>query len=237
VERVLPNATVKTRMSALAVGLAVDWYTADAAIVELCDKNLPDPKAAPMVAFLSADGAWVDGYSGWIEPVDFLKVVARAEASPLLHAKPEVRKALEKPAASATAAAAKADWKTVLTAAREAKKSMGRCPERTAIANAEKQARNWAAGELDAIAQAAATGGDLAALRKRLTAVKAPFAGEPEAADVDTGLKALQRLAFVREVEAGGNPARDLRPRSAEPFQGTRWTAVFDKPTTPPPGK
>jgi hypothetical protein len=230
VERVLPHATIKDRMAALAVGLAVDWYEGDPAILELCTKNLPEPLNAPMVAFLTSDGTFVDGFAGWIEPPDFVKVLARAEASPLLLASPAVRKQLEKPAAAATAAAAKGERKAVLAAARDARRTTGRCAERKAIADAEQQARAWAEAQLAGVAQQAAAGGDLAPLRKQLAAVKQQFAGEPEAADADTGTKALQRLQVVREVEAAPNPARDLRERSAAPFRGTRWEAIFAKP-------
>ncbi len=229
-ERVLPHPTVKDRMSALVVGLAVDWYTADPTIEQLCAKNLPDPRQAPMVGFLTSDGAWVDGYSGWIEEADFVKVLTRVEKSPLLLATAAVRKQLEKHAAAVGPAADKGDWQTVLIAAREANKSTGRCPERDAIKAAEKKAREWAAAELDAVVQQAKAGGDMAALRKKLGVVKQKFAGEPEAADVDTGMKALQKLTLVREVEATGNPARDLRERHGAPFKDTRWIALFDKP-------
>jgi hypothetical protein len=224
-------------MSALAVGLAVDWYTADPAIMALCDQNLPDPKAAPMVAFLTTDGAWIDGYSGWIEPADFAKVLARVEASPLRQATAAVQQQLVKPAAAATAAAAKGDWKPVLAAAREAAKSTGACAERTAIRAAEQQARAWVEEQFAACIREASSGGDLAPVKKRLAAVKQHFAGEPEAADAETGAKAIQRLQVVREVEAAPNPARDLRDRSAAPYQGTRWTALFVKPATDAPGK
>lgn len=226
----MPDAKVKDRLSAIAVGLAVDWYTADPAIEELCAKSLPDPRQAPMVGFLTCDGNWVDGYSGWLDTPDFLKVLVRVEQSPLLNARPEVRKQLEKHAAAVGAAAEKGDWQPVLIAAREEKKSTGRCPERDAIRAAEKKAREWAAAELDGVVQQAKAGGDIVALRKKLGVVKQKFAGEPEAADVETGLKALQKLALVREVEAGGNPAKDLRERNAAPFKGTRWTAMFEKP-------
>lgn len=226
----MPDPKVKDRLSALVVGLAVDWYTADPAIEELCTKNLRDPINAPMVAFLRADGTWVDGFSGWIETPDFLKVLERVEKSPLLEATAAVRKQLDKPAAAVRLATDKGDWQTVLIAAREEKKSIGRCPERDAIRAAEKKARDWAAGELDGVVQQAKAGGDLAALHKKLGVVKQKFAGEPEAADVDIGTKALQKLALMREVEAAGNPARDLRERNAAPFKGTRWVALFDKP-------
>lgn len=50
------------------------------------------------------------------------------------------------------------------------------------------------------------------------------------------GIKAMARLANVCEVEAGANAARDLRERSAAPFQGTRWVAIFAR-QQPPAGK
>ncbi|MFY9344353.1 MAG: hypothetical protein WAT39_17810 [Planctomycetota bacterium] len=233
----LTAAPIKQRIGELAIGFAADCDSPDSGIDELLHANLPNASSLPFVAFLSPDGQWVAGASGFQDNQALLALLDKAAASPVLNARPEVRKALEKPAAAAAAAAPKADWKTVLAAAREAAKSTGRCPERKAIAEAEKLARDHAAAELDAIVQAAAGGGDLAALRKRLVALKAPFAGEPEAADCDNGYKALQRLQVVREVEAGGNPAKDLRPRSAEPWKGTRWTAIFDKPAAPPAGK
>ncbi|HEX6811030.1 MAG TPA: hypothetical protein VF384_05335 [Planctomycetota bacterium] len=219
-------------MSALAVGLAVEWYSADPAIEALCTKNLPEPRQAPMVGFLTPEGSWIDGYSGWKDTPDFLPVLERVEQSPLRNAAPAVRKQLEKHAAAVGPAADKGDWQPVLIAAREAKKSSGRCPERDAIQAAEKKAREWVAAELDAVVQQAKVGGDNVALRKKLGVVKQKFAGEPEAADVETGLKALTKLNLVREVEAGGNPARDLRERHAAPFKGTRWAAMFDKPAT-----
>jgi hypothetical protein len=224
---------IKSRLGGLAIGLAVDCDNPAPGIEELIRANLPDASTLPFVAFLTPDGHWVVGASGYQDSAKMQALLDKAAASPLMDAKPDVRKSLEKPAAAATAAAAKSDWKTVLGAAREARKSTGRCVERKAIVEAEKLARAWAAAELSAVVEGATGGGELAPLRKRLAAVKTPFVGEPEATDCDNGLKALQRLQVVREVEAGGNPAKDLRPRSAEPFKGTRWTALFDKPAGP----
>ena len=186
-----------------------------------------------MVAVLTAAGEWVDGFSGWIEQADFVKVLDRVEKSPLLQAKPAVRKQLEKPAAAVGAAADKADWPVVLAAAREARKTNGRCPERDAIIAAEIKARAWAAAEIDSVVQAAKSSADFAPLRKKLAFVKQKFTGEPEATDADTGLKALTKLALVREVEATGNPAKDLRERHAAPFKDTRWVALFEKAAAP----
>jgi hypothetical protein len=237
VQRVLAASPIKERIGALAIGLAADCDAPEQEVDEVLHKNLPGASTLPFVGFLTFDGEWIDGASGYLEPAELQALLDRVEKSPLLDAKPAVRKQLEKPAATATAAAAKSDWKAVLVAAREAAKSTGRCPERTAIRAAEQQARAWATGELDGVVKDAAAGAELPPLRKRLAAVRGHFAGEPEAADVDTGLKALQRLQVVREVEAAPNPARDLRERSAAPYQGTRWTAVFTKPAADAPAK
>jgi hypothetical protein len=235
VQRVLTATPIKQRIGELAIGYAADCDRSDSDIGELLSTNLPDAKMLPFVAFLTPTGQWITGASGYQEPHELIALMNTAAASPLMNAAPEVQKALAKPAATATAAAAKGDWKPVLAVAREAKKTTGRCPERTAIAAAEKQARDYAAAEFAAVLAAAATPGDLAPLKKRLTALKAPYAGEPEATDCDTGLKALQQLQFVRDVEARGNPAKDLRARTAEPFQGTRWTALFVPAAAAPP--
>jgi hypothetical protein len=229
VQRELTSPTIKDRIGKAAVGLAADCDAGEQTVSELMHANLPDASALPFVAFLTPDGQWINGASGYQEARQLAALLDVAEKSPLLDASAAVQKQLEKHAASATAAVAKNDWKAVLAAAREARKSTGRCPQRTAIADAEKLARAWAESQLAGVAQQAAAGGDLAPLRKQLAAVKQQFAGEPEAADADTGTKALQRLQVVREVEAAPNPARDLRERSAAPFQGTRWQTIFAK--------
>lgn len=236
-QRVLGAQPLKKAIGELAIGLAVDCDDPEEAVEDLIRANLPDASRLPFVAFLTPDGRWILGASGYQEMQKMQQMLTEANASPLLNASAEVQKALAKTAASATAAAEKGDWKAVLTAASQAKKTKGRCAERTAIAVAEAKARGHAAAELDAVVAAARKGEDLAALRKRLTELRRPFAGEPEAVECDTGIKALQRLQLVREVEARGNPAKDLRPRSKEPFAGTRWTAVFDLPTESAPDK
>ena len=228
---------VKPKIQALAVGLAADCDAAEQEVEALMRANLPDASSLPFVALLTPDGRWIDGYSGWKEEPAFLQLLAKAEKSPLLEATAAVRKQLEKHAGTVGAAAEKGDWQAVLVAAREERKSVGRCPERDVIKGAEKKAREWAAAELDGVVQQAKAGGDIVALRKRLGVVKQKFAGEPEAADVETGLKAMQKLGLVREVEAGGNPAKDLRERNSAPFKGTRWIAMFDKPAPAEAGK
>lgn len=226
-ESVLAAEAIKKNIGELAIGYAVDCDAPDSDIGALLRSKIPNAKMLPFIGFLTPAGEWIDGASGFQEIEDMTALVARAAGSPLRNAKPEVRAALVKPAAGVTAAADKSDWKTVLAAARVAKQSTGRCPERTTIEAAEKKARDYAVAEFTAVLQAAGVSKDLAPLRKRVTALKTPFAGEPEAADCDVGLKALQKLQFVRDAEARGNPQKDLRTRTAAEFQGSRWFDLF----------
>jgi hypothetical protein len=232
VERALKDGRIQPKMRTLAVGLAADCDAPEPLVADLMNTNLAGATSLPLVAFLTPDGRFIEGYSGWMDEPEFVQLLARVEKSPLLDAAPAVRKVLAKHAAAVGPAVEKGDWQVVLVAAREAKKSIGRCPERAAIQAAAKQARAWAAAELARVVEEAPTATDLAGLRKVLAGVRQKFAGEPEAADADNGGKALQQLAQVRQAEAGGNPARGLRERQAAPFQGTRWTAVFAKPAT-----
>jgi hypothetical protein len=233
VERVLPSAEIKARIAALTVGLAADCDAGDQEFGQFMHDHLPTAEVLPFAAFLTADGKWIDGFSGFKDAAKFAEVLTAVEKSPLLDATPAVRKQLEKIAATATAAATRSDWKAVLTAARDAGKSTGRCPERTAIKAAEKQARDWAAAQLDAAVQTASSGGDLAPARKALADVKRHFAGEPEGAQAETGAKAVLRLTQIRDAETLPNPAHDLRDRAAATFTGTRWSAIFAKPPAP----
>ncbi|MEQ1632626.1 MAG: thioredoxin family protein [Planctomycetota bacterium] len=237
VTEVLTNSAIKQRLGEVAIGYAVDCDQPDSDIRDMLLSKIPDAKMLPFIAFLTPTGEWVNGASGFQEVAAMAGLVKEAAATPLMDAKPEVRAALAKAAAAATPAADKGDWKAVLAAARVAKQSTGRCPERVAIAAAEQKARDYAEAEFAAVLEAANAGGDLASLRKRLTTLKAPFAGEPEAADCDLGLKALPKLQFVRDVESRGNPAKDLRPKTAEAFKGSRWTALFVPPAAPAEAK
>ena len=227
--RALPNAQIKPRLGAAAIGLAADCDAPEPALEQLFAAHMADATSLPFVAFLTPDGRWIDGYSGWKEEPELLDVIGRAEKSPLLDATPAVRKQLEKAAAAATAGVEKSNWKPVLDAAREAAKTIGRCPERTAIKAAEQAARDWAKKELDAAADEARIGTDVKGARKRLAEVKKHFAGQPEAADADVGAKAILRLTQIREAEAMPNPKKDLRETAAAQYPGTRWATIFDK--------
>jgi hypothetical protein len=230
VERVLPSPEVKARIASLAVGLAADCDAPEDAVEELMRAHLGGATMLPFAGFVTHDGKWVGGFSGNQDAAAFAGVLASAEKSPLLDATAAVRKQLEKPAKTATAAAARGDWKSALGAVREAGKSTGRCPERDRIKAADRQAREWAAAQFAAAVEEAGSGGDLAPARKRLAEIKRHFAGEPEAAEAELGSKAVQRLTQIRDAETLPNPARDLRDKAAAMFQGTRWAAIFVKP-------
>jgi hypothetical protein len=229
-ERALPDPRIKPLLSAAAVGLAADCDAAEPGVAQLFTSNMPGARSLPFVAFLTPDGRWIDGYSGWKEEAELLEVILRAEKSPLLNAEPAIRKQLEKAAAAAAGATEKGNWKPVLDAAREATKTVGRCPERTAIKTALQSARAWAEKELGSAADEARTQLDLVEPRKRLAQVKKHFAGEPEAADADAGTKAMQRLTQIREAEKLPNPKKNLREVAAEQFKNSRWSAIFTKP-------
>lgn len=229
-QRVLPAASIKAKIGALAVGLAADCDDPEAAVDKLMREHLPGASTLPFAGFITHDGKWVGGFSGYKDEAAFQTVLTAAAASPLLDATPAVRKQLEKVSAAATAAAERGDWKAVLKAAQQAAKSNGRCPERDAVKAAEARARAWAAEQLDAAAQEARAGGDLAPVRKRLADVRRQFAGEPEADEADVGAKAVRRLTQILDAEKMPNPAHDLREKAAAMFKNSRWAKIFAAP-------
>jgi len=234
VERVLPSPEIKSRIAGLAVGLAADCDDPEPGLEEVMHSHLPDAKTLPFAGFVTPDGKWVDGWSGYKDAGELAAVLTAVEQSPVLLATPAVRAQLGKLAEVATAAAERGDWKAVLRAWREGDATTGRCEERVALAAAEKRARDWVAAQFAEVIRDCTSGADLAAARKKLADVRSQFAGEPEAAEADAGAKALVRLQQIRAAEARPNPARDLREKAAQPYQGTRWTAVFDNAPAAP---
>lgn len=220
-------------MAVAVIGLATDCDAPEDAVEKLVRAHLATASTLPFVAFLTPDGAWIDGYSGHRDGPGLLEMLTKAERSPLLDATPAVRKRLEKLAKSAATAAEKGDWKTVLAAARDAGKTFGRCEERTTIRAAEQQARAWAAEQLTAAVDEARAGGDLAPVRKRIADVRRQFGDEPEGTDAEQGQKAVLRLTQIRDAETQPNPKRDLREKAAETFAGTRWASIFARPSAP----
>jgi hypothetical protein len=228
-ESVLPAADVKARLAALAVGLAADCDAPENAVEQLMRANLSGASALPFVAFVTHDGRWVTGYAGYKDTAGFLKVLDTTERSPVLQATPAVQKKFAALAAVAAKAAEKADWRTVLKAGKDGAKLMGRCPERDALAGHVKAARDWAAARFDAAIRAAQLGGDLAEPKAILAEVKKHFAGEPEAAEADSGARALQKLDMLRAAEAAGTPTDALRDKAVREHRDSRWKAIFEE--------
>src|SRR5689334_20648676 len=188
-------------------------------------ENLKGANVLPFVGFLTPDLKWVAGFSGYKDQAAFLAVLDAADKSPLLDATDAVKKKLTGLADKAAKAAEKGDWKAVLAAGHEGAATTGRSPDRVRLEDLVKKAHDWAETEFTRIVDEVRKGGELPAARKALGDVKKQMAGEPEAADVETGLKALTKLATIRGVEAdpkGADPAA-MREKAAKEFETSRW--------------
>jgi hypothetical protein len=212
---------VKELLADLAVGLASDCDAPEGDISSMMRDNLKGASTLPFVGFVTHDGKWVGGFSGYKDTAEFAKALEAAEQSPLIRASDATRKKLAALVEKATKAAEAADWKGVVAAAREGGKTTGRCAERKALAGLMKQARAWASGRLDEAVKAAQTG-DYAKAQEAIADVKKHLAGEPEAADAELGAKAVRKLS---QVPAGDVAARN---RAAKEFMDTRWDAAFE---------
>lgn len=232
----LPDPAVKARIQSLAVGLSVDPDDPEMDVLLLLSRHFPNPIGLPCGAFVTHDLRWVDGFTDFEgKAADFAKVLDRVEASPVIRPSAEGQKRLEELLAAARKGAEKADWAPVLRAAREARGIEGLCPERKGIAEADGKARAWAEERLAGAVRIAQEGGDLAPARKGLLELKKPFAGEPEAAEAEAGLKALLRLSNILTVEAGGTSVspKGLREKAAAEYAGSRWSAAFERRPAP----
>jgi hypothetical protein len=236
VERVLPDPEVKERLKDLVVGLAANCDKPENDVEKIMRENLKGANMLPFVAFVTYDGKWVGGYSGYKETAEFVKVLAAAEDTPYLKATKAVQEKLATLAEKAGKAAGAGDWKTVVAASRDAGKTTGRCPERKAIAEIMAKAQAWAAGKLDDAVKAAQAGSDLAPANEALAEVRKCFLGEPEATDAETGMKALRRLSTILEAEAKGMASPSSREKAAKEYEDTRWAAMF-APKAAEPGK
>jgi hypothetical protein len=233
VERVLPSDDVKKRIRSLAVGLAADCDSPERDVEKIMREKLPGASRLPFVGFITPKGEWVAGYSGFKDARAFLRVLKDVEEAPQLQASKAVRKKLAGLVQTANKGAAKGDWKAVMRAAQTAAKTTGRCPERETLAGLVQKARAWAQEQLDAAVRLARAGGDLKEPRKVISAVKKAFPGEPEAADADTGLKALRRLSQIVSIESRASPPAGLREKAAKKYEGTRWAGVFEPAEEP----
>jgi hypothetical protein len=192
------------------------------------DEHLKGASTLPFAGFITPQGNWVDGFSGFKNEEGFLKILDAVEKSPLLEATEAVKKKVAGLAEKAGKAAEKGEWKSVLGAAKEAKETSGRCDGREALEGLVKKARDWATAQFDAAGKAAQSGGDLAEPRRILGDVKKQFPGEPEAAEAEAGLKALTKLSNLQAAEAAPNAQPGLREKVKKEFAASRWAAIFD---------
>lgn len=223
----MPHEDVRQRIRGVAVGLSADCDHPERGVEKIMREHLAGASRLPFVGFITHKGEWVGGYAGFKDTRAFLRVLKAAEETPHLQASKAVRKKLAGLVATASKAAAKGDWKSVMRAAQAAAKTTGRCPERETLAGFVQKARAWAVEQFDTAVRLARAGGDLKEPRKVLGAVKRAFPGQPEAADADLGLKALTRLAQIVRVEAGASPPEGLREKAARKYEDTRWEAIF----------
>jgi len=232
VERVLPDPAVKERMQDLVVGLAANCDAPESEVSKIMHENLKGAGTLPFVGFVTHDGKWVGGFSGYKDTEAFVKVLAAAEETPYLQATKAVRAKLATLSEKAAKAAEQPDWKTVVAVAKDAAKTTGRCPERTAIVATMKKAQAWAAGKMDEAIKAAQAG-NVAPANEALAEVRKCFMGEPEGADAETGIKAVKRLSTILEAEAKGTASASSRDRARKEFNETRWMAIFEQSGTP----
>ncbi len=64
-ERILPHPSIRTRMSAVAVGLAAECDRPERAVWAMFKRHLPRARTLPFVAFLTPDGQWIAGWAGY----------------------------------------------------------------------------------------------------------------------------------------------------------------------------
>ena len=236
-ERVIPDAKVKKRIAELAVGLAADCDRPERSVEAIMRANLAGANMLPFVGFVTHDGKWVGGFSGYKNASAFLRTLARAEDTPHLKASPAVRKKLAALVATSEKAAAKGNWKSVVRSVHTAEKTSGRCPERNALAALMAKARTWAETQLAAAVKSARKGDDLKKVRGVLREVKSHLAGEPESKDAAKGILATVKLGKILEAESGGKPPpAGGRPQAARKYKGTRWASLFEEDLAPPSG-
>lgn len=240
-EGVLTDPKVKDRLSKLAVGLAAecDPPNREDAVGKLLSANLAGANTLPFCGFVTQDLQWIAGFSGYKDAAAFDAVLTQAENSPLLQAKPDVAKKLEVIAQAAEQAAEKGVWAKTLAAAKSAAELKGKCPARDRIAAAVAKGRAWAEDEISKALSSAVGAADRTAQRVALKRVSAAFAGEPEAKDADTGVKALERVGVIESLPDDKQGA--AKEKAAKDFAGTRWVGLFDgsaaKPAETPAGE
>lgn len=226
-ETVLPDPSIRDRLSKLVVGLAAecDPPAREEAVGKMLSENLKGAGTLPFVGFFTEDLKWVGGFAGYKDVAGFDEVLKAVEKSPLLDASPENRKKLDALAAQAELGVEKQTWLKVFQAAKSAGEITGRAPSRDRIAAAVAKAREFGESELAKALESLTTGGDRAAARTSLRKLASSFSGEPEGREADAGARAVERLGVLEGVPADKLPA--AREKALKDFAGTRWTALF----------
>jgi hypothetical protein len=224
---------VKDRIAKLCVGLAApaDPPEQEAPVDTLMRAHTNPLSLVPWAGIVTHDLQWIGGFSGRIELDAIVGVLDAAEKSPLLDATPEVAKKLDAVANDAEQQAAKAQWQRVMSAAKSAAQLNGRCAARERIAAAVGKARAWAEKELTDALVLVRGNGDRAIARAALKKVAGTLPGEPEAAEADAGVRALDKIAVLETLPADKLDA--ARDRAHTEFAATRWKVLFEKPREP----
>ncbi len=79
VEQVLPASNVRSRIAAIAIGLAEDCDESDSRVSNLLTAGVPDATVLPLCGFVTPELRWVTGFSGYMDPASFSGHLSRAE--------------------------------------------------------------------------------------------------------------------------------------------------------------
>lgn len=71
VEQVLPASNVRSRISAIAIGLADDCDESDPRVSAMLSAGCPDATVLPLCGFVTPELRWVAGFSGYMDPGSF----------------------------------------------------------------------------------------------------------------------------------------------------------------------
>ena len=79
VERTIPQEPIRSRIAAIAVGLADDCDVQGSAAGVLLSRNLPGATFLPLVGFATPEGRWITGWFGGVTPAQVMTHLELAE--------------------------------------------------------------------------------------------------------------------------------------------------------------